>query len=275
MRYLMVTALAALAMLPAGNAEGEWLQKSKNDLYDEEHRAQIERFRDWRSEAKRLTTRHVRWGKEKKANRWNVVTLKPGYRTSSRGKVEVEWFFTYLGLSGLVEPLVMDWMKNLQKETNGKVRLKRSPVASMKGRKRIFNHHHEMHQLIAFTGEAIGRGRTVHRAMRKKLSVTAISLHSQSDLEEFLRDVDIPVEPFHEAAESEKIRKRIRTANAKIDALAARAEEGRKDANLDPRDPIFLINGKYLVQGSLAGSVRNTFRIANWLIRRELEGRRR
>ena len=254
MRYLMVTALAALALLPAGNAEGEWLQKSKNDLYDEEHRAQIQRFRDWRSEAKRLTTRHV---------------------TSSRGKVEVEWFFTYLGLSGLVEPLVMDWMKNLQQETNGKVRLKRSPVASMKGRKRKFNHHHEMHQLIAFTGEAIGRGRTVHRAMRKKLSVTAISLHSQSDLEEFLRDVDIPVEPFRETAESEKIRKRIRTTNVKIDALAARAEEGRKDANLDPRDPIFLINGKYLVQGSLAGSVRNTFRIANWLIRRELEGRRR
>ena len=35
-----------------------------------------------------------------------------------------------------------------------------------------------------------------------------------------------------------------------------------------------LINGKHLVQSSLAGGNHATLRIANWIIRQELEGRR-
>ena len=66
----------------------------------------------------------------------------------------------------------------------------------------------------------------------------------------------------------------MRKATAKLEAISQHARSVEEDANAPPRDPILLIDGKHLVQGSLAGGIRSTLRIANWIIRRELKGRR-
>ena len=275
MRCLMIiAALAPLALLPAGNAEGEWLQKSKHDLY-KEHGEEQERWADLRSELKRLSARHVRWGKEKAPGRSRVVTLNPGYPTSGAGKVEVEWFFTYVGPSTQLEPILLDWAESVQRGTNNNVRLIRSPVRSIRGRPGMNNSYDAIYQLIAFAGRAIGRERTVNREMRKLVSENARSLRNEQDAERFIRKIGISVDQFREAARSEPVRRRMLETTTKLEEISIRAEQVRGGANLMPRDPILLIAGKYLVQGSMAGGARNTFRIANRLIRRELEGRRR
>lgn len=291
MRHLTIAALVALALLPAGTAEGEWLQKSKNDLYNTAYRAQLQRFRDLRTELKRLNVRHIRWGKEKRPYRKHMITIEPGYPTSTRKEVEVEWFFTYLGGSGrinpieprtfvgassLLEPLVLEWMKSLDRGTKGRVRVKWSPVSSIKGRSRQLNDQNEIYQSIAFSGEAIGKTSVVRRELRKRSSsAAAISMRLPSETERFIKKIGLPVAEFREAAASDEVRRRMRETTAKLAALVARVEAVNPDAIEDPVDPIFLINGKYLVQGSLAGGARNTFRMANWLIRRELEKRTR
>ena len=66
----------------------------------------------------------------------------------------------------------------------------------------------------------------------------------------------------------------MRTTTARIEAISKHTESVDEDANAPPRDPILLINGKHLVQGWLAGGIRSTLRIAKWIIRQELEGRR-
>ena len=285
MRYLVfstlaaLAALAALALLPAGEAESAWLQQSKNDLYSEEYRAEKQRWRTLRIELRRLGARHIRWGKEKRAHRSNMVALEPGFATSSPGKIEVEWFFTYLGESAQMETLLVEWTESLRQGTGNRVSVKWSPVSSMRGRSLQFNDYHAVHQLMAFTAAAIGKRATIHREMRKILSgdvgSPAKPLRSEHEVERLLKRIGISVEEFRAAADSERVQRRARETTEKLKTISIRAEDTHEDANREPRDPILLINGKFLVQGSLAGSVKNSFRIANWLIRRELEGRRR
>ena len=44
----------------------------------------------------------------------------------------------------------------------------------------------------------------------------------------------------------------MRATTGKLEAISRHAEAVKRDANAAPRDPILLINGKHLVQGSLA-----------------------
>lgn len=275
MRTLTIATLTTLALLSAGEARSEWLQKSKNDLYNEEFRAEKQRFHALRSELRRTSLQHVKWGKEKRSTRWNTVTLKPGYRTSSRSRVEVEWFFTYVGESAQLEPLLLEWAASLREGTNDRVHMKWSPVAAMPGRSAQFDRYNAMHQSLAFSAEAIGKKRRVHRKMRKVVSEWIRSLQTEEEVDKFLRGIGVSFADFQKAAESKAVRRRVRETNAKIEDISTRAKGAHKHALREPRDPVLLINGKYLVQGSTAGGVRKALRVANGLVRRELEGRRR
>ena len=112
--------------------------------------------------------------------------------------------------------------------------------------------------------------------MRAKLSnrVRRQRLYKPQDVERFLAEAGVSVEKYREAAASDEVRERMRATTARLEAISRQAEASRSDANAPPRDPILLVNGKYLVQGSLAGGIRNTLQVANRLIRKELEKRR-
>ena len=189
--------------------------------------------------------------------------------------MEVEWFFTYIGPSTQLEPIVLGWAESVRQGTNKKVRLIQSPVRSIRGRPGLENVYDGIYQLIAFAGRAIGRERTVRRELRKLVSKDPRALRTEEDAERFIERIGISVDQFRKAARSEPVRRRMLEATDKLEEISIRAEEVRGDATLMPRDPVLLIAGKYLVQGSTVGSARNTFRIANRLIRRELEERAR
>ena len=135
---------------------------------------------------------------------------------------------------------------------------------------------HTAHQELAFASEAIAERERVQPAMRAWLAnrVRRQRLHRPQDVERFLEGLGVALDRYREAASSKEVQERMRAATAKLGAISQHARSVDEDANAPPRDPILLINGKHLVQGSLAGGIRNTLRIANWIIRRELKGRR-
>ena len=224
-----------------------------------------------------LSAKDVRWGKERRPRGPRVVTLSTPYRTSDPRKVEIEWFFTYtrgwqMGPSAWLERFLRAWHKSLP----DKVYFKASPVGSMPGTANRYDEMHIAHQELAFASAAIGEGERVHQAMRAWLSnrVRRQRLHRPHEVERFLEGLGVQLDRYREAAASEAVRRRMHTTTAKLEAISKRAESVKRDANIPPRDPILLINGRHLVQGSLAGGIRNTLRIANWIIRKELEGGR-
>ena len=278
MRFPAVaTVSAVLVLLPVHHATGEWIQKGMHGASAKAHKAEKQRWRELRREMKRLSPRHVRWGKEKRPGRSRVVTLAKPYPTDKRRKVEVEWFFTYTrgwqkGPSEWLERFLGAWEKSLPDN----VYLKASPVGSMPGTTHHFDEHHAAHQELAFASKAIGEGARVHRAMRAWLSnrVRRQRLYKPQDVDRFLGGLGIALERYRQAAASREVQERMRATTAKLEAISKAAEAVRSDANAPPRDPILLINGKHLVQGSTAGGIRDALRIANWVIRRELEGKR-
>lgn len=277
MRIVTIAAVAALLMLPGHEAAGEWLQKGMHGATAKAHKAEKKRWRALAAERKRLSPDDVRWGKESRPRRSHVVTLSTPYPTLHRGKVEVEWFFTYTrgwqkGPSEWLEGFLRSWEETLP----GTVRLKVSPAGSMPGTTDRYDTMHVAHQELAFASEAIGEGERVHAAMRAWLSnrVRRQRLHTPQDVERFLQGLGVELEHYREAAASAEVQERMRATTAKLEAISKQAEAAGRDANAPPRDPILLINGKHLVQGSLAGGIRATMRIANWLIRREIEGGR-
>ena len=277
MQILTIAAFAALLMLSGQQAAGEWIQKGMHGAAAKEHKAEKKRWRELTAEMKNLSPRGVQWGQERRPRGSQVVTLSAPYPTTEPGKVEVEWFFTYTrgwqkGPSEWLEQFLHAWERSLPDN----VYLKVSPVGSMPGTTNRYDEQHTAHQQLAFAGEAMGQGERVQQAMRAWLSnrVRRQRLHQPKDIERFLEGLGLPLDRYREAAASEEVQKRMRTTTAKLEAISKHAESVDEDANAPPRDPILLINGKHLVQGSLAGGIRSTLRIANWIIRQEVEGRR-
>ena len=277
MHILTIGAVAAVLMLSGHEAAGEWIQKGMHGATAKAHKAEKKRWRELAAEMKRLSAGHVRWGKEKRPHRSRVVTLNTPYPTTDPRKVEVEWFFTYTrgwqkGPSEWLERLLRAWEKGLP----DRVYLRVTPVGSIPGTTDRYGEMHIAHQELAFASEAIGERERVQPAMRAWLSnrVRRQRLHRPQDVERFLEGLGVALDRYREAASSEEVQDRMRKATAKLAAISKRARSADEDANAPPRDPILLINGKHLVQGSLAGGIRNTLRIANWLIRRELKGGR-
>ena len=276
MRFVTISALAAALAFPAPEAAGEWIQKGMHGSEAREHKAEKKRWRELRAEMKTLSVRDVQWGRELRPRGSRVVTLSRRHATERPSKVEVEWFFTYTrgwkkGPSEWLEGFLRDWMASLPEG----VYFKATAVGSMKGSPDRYDEQHTAHQRLAFASDAIGHGEKVHRAMRARLSNRhgRQKLHRPRDVERFIEGLGVPVERYLEAQRSEEVQARMRAATAKLDAISDEAGSGRGDANSPPRDPILLINGKHLVQGSLAGGIRNTLRVANWMIREELEGK--
>lgn len=275
--FLTIAAVAAVLMLPGHEAAGEWIQKGMHGAAAKAHKAEKKRWSELAREIRKLSPQEVRWGKERRPRGSRVVTLSAPFPTSDRRKVEVEWFFTYTrgwqkGPSEWLERFLRSWEKTLP----GTVRLKVSPVGSMPGTTDRYDEMHAAHQELVFASQAIGEGERVHAAMRTWLSnrVRRQRLHTPQDVERFLRGLGVELERYRKAAASAEVQGRMRATTAKLEAVSKQAEAVESNANAPPRDPILLINGKHLVQGSLAGGVRAALRIANWVIRRELEGGR-
>ena len=277
MKLSILAVIAAVLVLPAHEAAGEWIQKGMHGATAKAHKAEKKRWRELGAEMKKLAPEDVRWGKERRPRGPQVVTLSTPYPTAYRQTIEVEWFFTYTrgwqkGPSEWLERFLRSWEETLPDT----VQLKVSPVGSMPGTAKRHDEMHTAHQGLAFAREAIGEGERVHRAKRAWLSnrVRRQRLHSARDVERFLRGLEVDLERYREAASSAEVQERMRATTGRLEAISRHAESVKRDANAAPRDPILLVNGKHLVQGSLAGGIRATVRIANWVIRQELRARR-
>ena len=213
MKLSILAVIAAVLVLPAHEAAGEWIQKGMHGAAAKAHKAEKKRWRELAAEMKKLAPEDVRWGKERPPREQQVVTLSTPYPTSNRKKIEVEWFFTYTrgwqkDPSEWLEGFLRSWEKSLPDT----VQLKVSPVGSMHGTADRHDEMHTAHQGLAFASEAIGEGERVHRAMRAWLSnrVRQQRLHSARDVERFLRGLGVDLERYLEAAFRAEVQERMR-----------------------------------------------------------------
>lgn len=208
----------------------------------------------------------ITWGnfkRPKRGRKAEVVELDSPF--PSEPGILVEWAHTYV--SGEGEPTPIRWLEKVQRlwaeSLKGAgmegVRMGRIPLVEKAGRTRV---HQAVHRVasIAWGPELPGRQNLIHLAMADHLASDPLGLGSHEEVGELLEGVENMSRQVYEAVRTSAGRvKLLDEAKAKGEAIA-RALAGKKRT-----DPVFLVNGRYVVATEDA---TRTFQVLNWLVRR-------
>ena len=116
----------------------------------------------------------------------------------------------------------------------------------------------------------------VHFAVRARFTNggDALLLGTRRAAKRWRRKRTIPVNEYREEVRAERWRERADAIDQRLRTISEQAREQSGTGIQTPRHPVILIDGKYLVQGSTAGGLRNAVRITNRLLRLRIERRR-
>jgi thiol:disulfide interchange protein DsbA len=180
------------------------------------------------------------------ANEQGYETISPAQPTQNADKVEVIEFFWYgCPHCYAFEPLLEKWAKNLPKN----VEFIRQPAA--------FNETWSKHAKAYFTAEALGVVDKVHADFFDAIQNKKLDLDTEASLAKFFAEHGINETQFHEAYNSFIVDTKMRQA-----PLLA-AKYGITGV------PALIVNGKYRINGTLAGSHENMIVVLNKLIAQE------
>ena len=218
----------------------------------------------------------------------DVVTLAEPLATHTPVGVEVEWFFTYLADTNNVGKItyVLDqwndiWLKSLRRHGLDSVTFIATPVSHIEGLEGGWNAHRERHQeiVLAYGGPRPGLEHSLHKTLARTLAdgERALTIRSQQDAERFLEDHtgrNRDVEHYRRVAGTPELKARMQANDERLAQVFEQARRTHPDTVLSPHDPIFLINGKYLITGSntARSGVAAAYQLANRFITRELRG---
>lgn len=177
--------------------------------------------------------------------------VNPPQPTSDPGKVEVIEFFWY-GCPHCYhfEPDLNAWLKS--KPDN--VVFIRQPA--------IFNARWAAHAKAFFTAESLGVLEKLHPLFYDAVQTKKQALESEADLAKFFAEHGVAEADFHKAYNSFAVDAKMRQAQ---DMAARYGVEGT---------PSLIVNGKYLISGSLAKTFPNMITILNALIKQESAGKK-
>ena len=278
--------LAGLLALGAWSspANTAWLQRTGNTKEYQQTLKELKQLkRNWTRTLRDISNtkaRDIAWGKEKKAGRSQVVVLNPPLgKTVGSDRIEVEWFHSPIddrGTTFIWMPtlhLVMSWQKSL--EGNGiPVTARARLPGSGPGLSERFDEQRRWIQemTLAWDGTIWGEGTRgeVYRAMAKRSSELP-KLQATRDAVRILEEAGVDKEEWITRVDQTRTRKRIEEENRRYNQLATRGIEINPKVQQSPQDPILLIDGKYLLMGSVVGKTRDLFRIANGIIRQQAE----
>ena len=180
------------------------------------------------------------------ANEQGYETISPAQPTQNPDKVEVIEFFWYgCPHCYAFEPLLEKWAKNLPKN----VEFIRQPAA--------FNETWSKHAKAYFTAEALGVVDKVHADFFDAIQNKKQDLDTEASLAKFFAEHGINETQFHETYNSFIVDTKMRQA-----PLLA-AKYGITGV------PALIVNGRYRINGTLAGSHENMIVVLNKLIAQE------
>lgn len=173
--------------------------------------------------------------------------IEPAQPTDKAGEVEVVEVFGYLcPHCANFQPYLEPWVSELPEG----VEFRRVPV--------VFQRSWEPLARAYYTAEALGILDQAHPAVFDALHTQRKALRSNDDLAEFFGQFGVPEEDYMSTAKSFTVETRL-----------------RRGVNLARRwgvtgTPSVVINGKYLANGSMAGSYERLIEIVDHLVAMEL-----
>ena len=208
------------------------------------------------------------WGRESAAA-VPVGVLDPPYLTADPGRVEVIEFVRYSGrIWQRSRPYTDAWRESLPPG----VVVRRMPKGVTKSKRRHLMHDEWLlHQRVFFAGQLAGIEDEVHEAMAYRLGQAPSTLGSEYSVRRFAGGLGVDPAAFVGALDDPAVAARARQAmdtEWEWRLAPARAGAARHRKSLYPS---LLIAGKWALSASALGGPGETYRIANRLIRLELE----
>lgn len=176
----------------------------------------------------------------------HYVELQIPLKTRKPNQVEVAEYFSY-GCPHCYqfEPLISVWHDKLAED----VEFVRTPA--------IWNKDYQVYAQTYFTAKALKVLDKIHTPLFNAIHNQRQRLNSPQAMADFFKDYGVEVEDFAKAYNSFGVRASVQQAEAKGRAYRSGGV------------PAIIVNGKYRVEGSMAGSNVNMLRIADYLIEKE------
>ncbi|MDP7675254.1 MAG: thiol:disulfide interchange protein DsbA/DsbL [Dehalococcoidia bacterium] len=171
-------------------------------------------------------------------------------RTRNPDKIEVAEYFSY-GCPHCFEfePLISAWHRNLPED----VEFIRTPA--------IWNEDYQVYAQTYYTIQALKVVDVVHTPIFNAIHNLRARLNSPQQMAGFLKDFGVAPEAFAKAYNSFGVRAGVQQADSRGKAYRSGGV------------PAIIINGKYRIEGGMAGSNSNMLRVADYLIEKERKAR--
>lgn len=175
---------------------------------------------------------------------YDVIT--PAIRTADQSKIEVSEFFWYgCGHCYTFEPMITQWKKSIEDDVN------------FLGSPAVWNKPMELHAKAYFTAQTLGVLDTMHLVLFQAMNVDRKRLSSEEEIAALFAANGVAAEDFNKAFGSFGIDSQLRQANSRARAAKVTGT------------PELLVNGKYRVSTSKAGSQAEMLKVVDFLIAKE------
>lgn len=164
----------------------------------------------------------------------------------ANGKVHVEELFWYgCGHCFSLETHINAWKSNLPND----VEFTRIPA--------MFGKSWVIHAQMYYVGEVLGITEKSHSDIFKSIHINHKYLQRKSEQQKFFAGYGVSEEEFNKAYDSFTVKSRLKQGDKRIRAYRVSGV------------PAVVVNGKYLVDASLAGGQKNMFKVIDYLIEKE------
>ena len=163
--------------------------------------------------------------------------------------VAVEEVFSYLCIHCYsFDPAVEAWNSS----QNSEVSFSRVPA--------VFNRAWALMARVFYAAEGLGVGNGLHEKLFKAVHVDRLNFADEDVLEDFIvRNTDLDAESFRGVFESFSVSTKVRQADAKTRAYEVTGV------------PTMVVNGKYRIDGKMAGGNKEMLEVVDFLVAKERE----
>lgn len=236
--------------------------------------------------------RESAWGQMREPADGEVFELDPRLETIDDGRVEIEWFYTYINrgwydakrysawLTGHTGVTMRRWLTTVPKAAMERIRIRLSPVGAVPGESEDLIEHHRIHQRMVLGwgyDSEWGISRKADIALRIALGYYAppLAMAKAKSRERAMRRGDVPVRQFRKAWKRSDARERATAIDARFAELNRQLAERAPHWLRAPRHPIVVVDGKYVIQGSISGGMAPAIQVSNRVLIRTISEKAR
>ncbi len=172
--------------------------------------------------------------------------LSPAVVTSDKTKIEVVELFWYgCGHCYKFEPLLQAWKKQQQADV------------TVLGQPAIWNATMQLHATAFYTAKALRVLDTLHPAIFRTMHVEKNRLNNQKAIEKVFTKQGVDAQKFNKTFASFGVQSQVKLADSRARSYGVQGT------------PEMVVNGKYRISASLAGSQPKMLEVASFLIEKE------